>query len=202
MQIERAFATESNTDTTPGRTPAPPWPSAAAEFEQALAAVGMGQFVAELPAENHDTQDDGANDTEQAQADASETADNPGALPYWAAPTFNAGALAAAMSPTPPNLEPSAWAEVSACIEQLLITDSRTRRGAGAALFRLAPELLEDTTVALSRTDSGWLLQIDSQDPRLHGESERQERSLRERFARGGYGELTIEHARLPRLAP
>ena len=82
----------------------------------------------------------------------------------------------------------------------MLISDPSGRPDGAAALFRLAPELLRDTTVALSRTAQGWLLRIDSQDARLRVDSSRHEAALRERFARGGLGDLVIEQGDLPDL--
>jgi hypothetical protein len=123
--------------------------------------------------------------------------------PAWAAQSFGAGTPAldaAALQQAQHAPAPQAWAEIAAQIERLLITDPAGRPDGAAALFRLAPELLRDTTVALSRTPQGWLLRIDSQDARLRIDSNRHEDALRERFARGGLGELTIEQGDLPDL--
>ncbi len=123
--------------------------------------------------------------------------------PAWAAQTFGAGTPAldaAALQQAHHAPAPQAWAEIAAQIERLLITDPAGRPDGAAALFRLAPELLRDTTVALSRTAQGWLLRIDSQDARLRVDSTRHEAALRERFARGGLGDLVIEEGELPDL--
>jgi Type III secretion protein (HpaP) len=125
------------------------------------------------------------------------------AQPAWAAqsfgaamPALDAAALAQAHAPAP-----QAWAEIAAQIERLLMTNPVGRPDGAAALFRLAPEVLRDTTVALSRTPQGWLLRIDSQDARLRVDSTRHEAALRERFAKGGLGDLVIEEGDLPDLA-
>ncbi len=123
--------------------------------------------------------------------------------PAWAAQSFgvNTPALdAAALQQAHHAPAPQAWAEIAAQIERLLITDPAGRPDGAAALFRLAPELLRDTTVALSRTAQGWLLRIDSQDARLRVDSTRHESALRERFAKGGLGDLVIEQGDLPQL--
>jgi hypothetical protein len=121
--------------------------------------------------------------------------------PTWAAQTFGGSmpALdAAVMQQAHHAPAPQAWAEIAAQIERLLITDPAGRPDGAAALFRLAPELLRDTTVALSRTPQGWLLRIDSQDARLRVDSTRHEAALRERFTNGGLGDLVIEEGELP----
>lgn len=123
--------------------------------------------------------------------------------PAWAAQTFGAGTPAldaAALQQAQHAPAPQAWAEIAAQIERLLITGPSGRPDGAAALFRLAPELLRDTTVALSRTAQGWLLRIDSHDARLRVDSARHEAALRERFAKGGLGDLVIEEGELPDL--
>lgn len=138
--------------------------------------------------------DDGSFDDSAGEQDT----DARFAQPAWAAQSFNASTPvldAAALAPLP---APQAWTEIAAQIERLLITDPAGRPDGAAALFRLAPELLRDTTVALSRTPQGWLLRIDSQDARLRVDATRHEAALRERFAKGGLGELVIEEGELP----
>jgi hypothetical protein len=145
-----------------------------------------------------DSGDDGSFDDSDSEPDV----DPRFTQPAWAAQSFGAGmpspdaaTLAKAHAPAP-----QAWAEIAVQIERLLITDPSGRPDGAAALFRLAPELLRDTTVALSRTAQGWLLRIDSQDARLRVDSTRHEAALRERFARGGLGDLVIEQGDLPDL--
>jgi hypothetical protein len=141
--------------------------------------------------------DDGSTDDNEPDADPRFS------QPAWAAQSFGANAPAlnaAALQQAHYAPAPQAWAEIAAQIERLLITDPAGRPDGAAALFRLAPELLRDTTVALSRTSQGWLLRIDSQDARLRVDSSRHEAVLRERFARGGLGDLVIEQGDLPDL--
>jgi hypothetical protein len=140
---------------------------------------------------------DAGDDGSLGDGDSEQDVDPRFAQPAWAAQSFGAGMpeLAPAQAPAP-----LAWAEIAAQIERLLITDPAGRPDGAAALFRLAPELLRDTTVALSRTAQGWLLRIDSQDARLRVDSTRHEAALRERFAKGGLGDLVIEEGELPDL--
>jgi hypothetical protein len=126
-----------------------------------------------------------------------ERSEDPGfTLPPWAVSVMASGGPA----PMVPEPTGSAWGEVAACIERLLVSDATHRAEGAAALFRVAPGLLEDTTLALSRTESGWLLRIDTCDARLRADPARHEAALRERFARQGLGELTIEQGELPVL--
>jgi hypothetical protein len=188
---------------------------AAADFErwldQAQAAAEVELPAADESAGSSNTNDETAAVAKESKADA-DTGDDGSfgdgdseqdvdprfAQPAWAVQSFGAGMpeLAAARAPAP-----LAWAEIAAQIERLLITDPAGRPDGAAALFRLAPELLRDTTVALSRTAQGWLLRIDSQDARLRVDSTRHEAALRERFAKGGLGDLVIEEGELPDLA-
>jgi hypothetical protein len=124
--------------------------------------------------------------------------------PAWAAQSFGTATPAqdaAALQQAQHTPGPQAWAEIAAHIDRMLITDPAGRPDGAAALFRLAPELLRETTVALSRNAHGWLLRIDSQDERLRVDSTRHEAALRERFAQRGLGELVIEEGELPFLA-
>jgi hypothetical protein len=145
-----------------------------------------------------DAGDDGSFDDSDSEHDV----DPRFTQPAWAAQSFGAGmpALDAATLAQAHAPAPQAWAEIAAQIERLLITDPAGRPDGAAALFRLAPELLRDTTVALSRTPQGWLLRIDSQDARLRVDATRHEAALRERFARGGLGDLVIEQGDLPNI--
>jgi hypothetical protein len=194
-------------DVTPTRLDAI---EAAAEFEhrlelaqataeaEAMAAdqrAGGGGPAAEQPV------DDGPHD-EQGSDDSEHDRDARFSQPAWAAMCFGAGAPTPDALPVAPTSTPApqAWAEISAHIERMLITDPAGRCDGAAALFRLAPELLRDTTVALSRNAHGWLLRIDSGDPRLRVDSMRHEAALRERFANGGLGDLVIEQGDLPDL--
>ena len=146
-----------------------------------------------------DTGDDGSFDDGDTERDL----DPRFSQPAWATQSFGAGTPtldAAALQQAHHAPAPQAWAEIAAQIERLLITDPAGRPDGAAALFRLAPELLRETTVALSRTAQGWLLRIDSQDARLRVDSTRHETALRERFAKGGLGDLMIEQGDLPDL--
>jgi hypothetical protein len=148
---------------------------------------------------NGDAGEDGSFDDGDSERDL----DPRFSQPAWAAQSFGAGTPtldAAAMQQAQHAPALQAWAEIAAQIERLLVTDPAGRPDGAAALFRLAPELLRDTTVALSRTSQGWLLRIDSQDARLRVDSTRHEAALRERFARGGLGDLMIEQSDLPDL--
>jgi hypothetical protein len=190
---------------------------AAADFERWLDQAQATAEV-ELPAadESSSSMVDDATATKESKADG-DAGDDDGsfddsdserdldprfAQPVWAAQSFGAGTapIDAAMLAQTHVPAPQAWAEIAAQIERLLITDPTGRPDGAAALFRLAPELLRDTTVALSRTPQGWLLRIDSQDARLRVDSTRHEAALRERFARGGLGDLVIEQGDLPGL--
>jgi hypothetical protein len=121
-------------------------------------------------------------------------------VPPWAAHALvpcsaSDAPQSAATAPSSP-----AWAEVCASIERLLVMQSAGPHAGAAAMFRLAPEVLRETSVALSRVEGGWRLRIDSGDPRLRLDAERHERALRERFECSGLGELTIEQGELPAL--
>jgi hypothetical protein len=187
-------------------------------FDQAQAATDAALQAAGEPGGNSGVPDDapaavegkdegngGGADDEGSfdDSDSDSDVDPRFSQPAWAAQTFGAGppALdAAALQQVHHAPAPQAWAAIAAQIERLLITDPAGRPGGGAALFRLAPELLRDTTVALSRTAQGWLLRIDSQDARLRVDSTRHEAALRERFAKSGLGDLVIEEGELPDL--
>jgi hypothetical protein len=192
----------------------------AADFErwfdqaQATADVASSQPTEEPAAANGMQDDapaaiegDAAGDGDKGSFDDSESdndLDPRFSPPEWAAQTFGSGTPPldiAAQQQAHHAPAPQAWAEIAAQIERLLITDAGGRPDGAAALFRLAPELLRETTVALSRTSQGWLLRIDSQDARLRVDSTRHEAALRERFAKGGLGELMIEQVELPDLA-
>jgi hypothetical protein len=169
----------------------------AADESAASSATDEAPVAKEGRAEG-DSGDDGSFDDSDSEHDV----DPRFTQPAWAAQSFGAGmppldaaTLAQAHVPAP-----QAWSEIAAQIERLLITDPAGRPDGAAALFRLAPELLRDTTVALSRNAQGWLLRIDSQDARLRVDSTRHEAALRERFARGGLGELVIEEGELADL--
>lgn len=187
---------------------------AAADFERWLDRAQAAGEV-ELPATDESVSSSNTNDDTTATKESSRDSDagddasfgdgdsepdvDPRfAQPAWAAQSFGAGIPELAPTQAP---APLAWAEIAAQIERLLITDPAGRPDGAAALFRLAPELLRDTTVALSRTAQGWLLRIDSQDARLRVDSTRHETALRERFAKGGLGDLVIEEGELPDLA-
>jgi hypothetical protein len=91
------------------------------------------------------------------------------------------------------------WQQIADYVERLLVEATLPRNGAPAAVFLLRGDLLHETSAALTRVDSGWLLRIRSDDQRLRGaDLDRHESALRERFARRGLGELTIEHGELP----
>jgi hypothetical protein len=185
-------------------------------FDAAQAAADRASQAADEPGGHSGVPDDalaaveGRGDGDEGSADDDGSFDDSGndldprfSQPAWAAQTFGAGTPAldaAALQQAQHAPAPQAWAEIAAQIERLLITDAASRSDGGAALFRLAPELLRDTTVALSRTAQGWLLRIDSQDARLRVDSTRHEAALRERFAKGGLGELVIEEGELPDL--
>ena len=189
---------------------------AAADFErwleQAQAGADSGAHAAEEPGGNGARSDDalaaiegdaGGADDQGSFDDSEQDVDPRFAQPAWAAQSFGAGTPAldaAALQQAHHAPAPQAWAEIAAQIERLLITDPAGRPDGAAALFRLAPELLRDTTVALSRNAQGWLLRIDSQDARLRVDSTRHEAALRERFARGGLGDLVIEQGDLPNI--
>jgi hypothetical protein len=187
---------------------------AAADFERWLERAQAAAEV-ELPAAdesagssntNDDTiaakessrDSDAGDDGSFGDGDSEQDVDPRFAQPAWAAQSFGTGMPAPVPAQAP---APLAWAEIAAQIERLLITAPAGRSDGAAALFRLAPELLRDTTVALSRTAQGWLLRIDSQDARLRVDSTRHEAALRERFAKGGLGDLVIEEGELPDLA-
>jgi hypothetical protein len=185
-------------------------------FDEAQAAADGALQAADEPGSNSGVPDDapaavegkgegdgGGADDEGSFDDSDSDLDPRFSQPAWAAQTFGAGTPvldAAALQQAHHAPAPQAWAEIAAQIERLLITDPAGRPGGSAALFRLAPELLRDTTVALSRTAQGWLLRIDSQDARLRVDSTRHEAALRERFAKGGLGDLVIEEGDLPDL--
>jgi hypothetical protein len=185
-------------------------------FDEAQAAADGASQAADEPGGNSGVPDDapaavegkaegdgGGADDEGSFDDSDSDLDPRFSQPAWAAQTFGAGTPAldaAALQQAHHAPAPQAWAEIAAQIERLLITDPAGRPGGSAALFRLAPELLRDTTVALSRTAQGWLLRIDSQDARLRVDSTRHEAALRERFAKGGLGDLVIEEGDLPDL--
>jgi hypothetical protein len=175
---------------------------AAAEVELPAAddTAGSSNSPDDAAAAAKETQGDGdaGDDGSFGDGDSEQDVDPRFAQPTWAAQSFGAGMPAPVPAQTP---APLAWAEIAAQIERLLITDPAGRPDGGAALFRLAPELLRDTTVALSRTAQGWLLRIDSQDARLRVDCARHEAALRERFAKGGLGDLVIEEGDLPKLA-
>jgi hypothetical protein len=137
----------------------------------------------------------------ERQEDQRAAADTGPPLPLWAALSFGAGTPASEVSPSPAAGASSAtWAEVSASIERLLVGDVTAARSDTAALFRLAPELLRDTRMALSRTDAGWSLRIDSSDPWVRSGAAQHQALLRARFASAGLGELTVEQGELPEL--
>jgi hypothetical protein len=113
----------------------------------------------------------------------------PGPSGAAAAPSIAAGGV---------SVEPS-WQQVADYVERLLVEASAPRTGAPAAVFTLHADLLRDTSAALTRCDSGWLLRIQSDDQRLRTDDmKRHEDALRSRFASRGLGELTIEHGELP----
>jgi hypothetical protein len=183
-------------------------------FEQAQAAADLASQSADGPGGHGGAPDDapaaiegdasGADDEgSPSDSDSDSDLDPRFSQPAWAAQSFGAGTPAldaAALQQVHHAPAPQAWAEIAAQIERLLVTDPAGRPDGAAALFRLAPELLRETTVALSRTSQGWLLRIDSQDARLRVDSTRHEAALRERFAKGGLGDLVIEQADLPRV--
>jgi hypothetical protein len=174
---------------------------AAAEFECRL---DEAQAAAEAPPADRvsdDAQSSGNGRSNDGGDDDSEQAfDARFSPPAWAASSFGAGMPTPDAAASVPTGAPAsqAWAEISAHIERMLITDPAGRPDGAAALFRLAPELLRETTVALSRNAHGWLLRVDSGDPRLRVDSTRHEAALRERFARTGLGDLVIEQGDLP----
>lgn len=189
-------------------TPAlpPPGIDAAAEFERWLEQAhdeygGAAASSPDAPERDGDTaalpQDATADDADLARHDDIDARFAP---PTWAALSLTTPTEVPALAAAPQPAPPPAWAEVSACIERLLVTDPGGRAEQAAALFRVAPELLRETTLALRRSGSGWLLRIDSQDDRLHVDAARHEAALRERFACAGLGELVIERGELPDL--
>jgi hypothetical protein len=183
-------------------------------FDQAQAAADLASPAAEEPGGNSGMPDDApapiegdasgaGNDGSFDDSESDNDLDPRFSPPVWAAQTFGAGTPAldiTAQQQAHHAPAPLAWAEIAAQIERLLITDPAGRPDGAAALFRLAPELLRDTTVALSRNAHGWLLRIDSQDARLRVDSTRHEAALRDRFAKGGLGDLMIEQGDLPDL--
>lgn len=174
---------------------------AAAEVELPAAdeSAGSSNTSDDTTATKESSRDnDAGDDGSFGDGDSEQDVDPRFAQPAWAAQSFGAGMPAPVPAQAP---APLAWAEIAAQIERLLITDPAGRPDGAAALFRLAPELLRDTTVALSRTAQGWLLRIDSQDARLRVDSTRHEAALRERFAKGGLGDLVIEAGELPNVA-
>lgn len=224
MQVSNDTSSTRPTETKPVDRVAPPTRLSeierAAEFErrfdEAQAAADAASQAADEPGGHGGVPDDaiaavqgrgegdgsGADD-EGSFDDSDSDLDPRFSPPAWAAQTFAAGTPAldaAALQHAHHAPAPQAWAEIAAQIERLLITHPAGRSDGGAALFRLAPELLRDTTVALSRTAQGWLLRIDSQDARLRVDSTRHEAALRERFAKRGLGDLVIEEGELPDL--
>jgi hypothetical protein len=181
-------------------------------FEQAQAAADVASQPAEEPAATNGMQDDApaaiegdtADDGEDGSFDDSNSdndLDPRFSPPEWAAQSFGSGTPSpdiTAQQQAHHAPAPQAWAEIAAQIERLLITDPAGRPDGAAALFRLAPELLRETTVALSRNAQGWLLRIDSQDARLRVDSTRHETALLQRFANSGLGDLVIEQCDLP----
>jgi hypothetical protein len=183
-------------------------------FDQAQAVADLASQPADEPGSNSGMPDDAPAAIEGDASDADDEGsfdDNDGgndldprfSPPAWAAQSLGTGTPAldiTAQQQAHHAPAPQAWAEIAAQIERLLIADPAGRPDGAAALFRLAPELLRDTTVALSRTQQGWLLRIDSQDARLRVDSARHEAVLRERFAKGGLGDLVIEQGDLPNI--
>ena len=223
MQVSNDTSSTRPTTTKPADRVTPPTRLSEIEmaadferwFDQAQSAADLASQPAAGSGGNSGTPDDasaavegdasGANDEgSSGDSDNDNNLDPRFSQPAWAAQSFGAGTPAqgaAALQQAHHAPAPQAWAEIAAQIERLLITDPAGRPDGAAALFRLAPELLRETTVALSRTAQGWLLRIDSQDARLRVDSTRHEAALRERFAKGGLGDLVIEQGELPPLA-
>jgi hypothetical protein len=177
---------------------------AATDFERWLEAAQARSSMASAahaPEQPKDAAGDPASDSEVGELESIE-GDARSTLPAWAAQSFHPS-MPAADTPQPSAPQPlsPAWAEVAASIERLLISQTTGPHVGAAAMFRLAPDVLRETSAALSRVEGGWLLRIDSSDPRLRFDAGRHEHALRERFALGGLGELTIEQGELPNLA-
>jgi hypothetical protein len=110
-------------------------------------------------------------------------------MPPWLAPQ-----IATLVAPTPSPQAPSGWAQISAYVERLLVESGpRGSTGQPAAMFTLSGDLFADTAVTLKRTDTGWLLRIQTNDPQLVADAKRHEVNLRRRFAERGLGELAVE---------
>jgi hypothetical protein len=105
------------------------------------------------------------------------------------------GGAPAAPAAHPADSNALSWAQISDCVERLLIESGPPRPGDPAALLTLHADVLADTSVALARSGHGWTLRLQSTDVRLLSDVKRHESALRERFARHGLGELTVEHA-------
>jgi hypothetical protein len=113
--------------------------------------------------------------------------------PLGASGAVNASAAPGARPGTDNNA--LSWAQISDCVERLLIEAGPSRPGDPSAVLTLHADLLADTSVALARSGHGWTLRLQSGDVRLLCDVKRHESALRDRFARHGLGELTVEHA-------
>jgi hypothetical protein len=169
------------------RQPSDKQPAADA-FERVMRQQRDGRTVAGgEPTQDEDTQrEDGSNDIALA------------ALCARLMPGPSGASAAPSAATVSVSVEPS-WQQVADYVERLLVEASAPRSGAPAAVFTLHADLLQDTSAALTRVDTGWLLRIQSDDQRLRsGDMKRHEDALRSRFASRGLGDLIIEHGELP----
>lgn len=113
-----------------------------------------------------------------------------GATPgYAAAPAGPIGAPDAGVTD-----QRAALAQLSACVERLLVEASPRGRQLPAATITLSPDLYVDTSLSLSRQEQGgWLLRISTRDERLLEDIDACKAALSERFAARGLGDVAVE---------
>jgi hypothetical protein len=131
--------------------------------------------------------------------------DNPGAdnkapatvalhslMPPWLAPGIASNV--AVNSSAAASSNESTWAQLGRWMDQLLVSSaSQGSRANTEARFTLSQDLFADTHATLTRTPDGWLLRLQTDDPRLRADAKHHEAALRKRFAQRGLGELVVE---------
>jgi hypothetical protein len=117
-------------------------------------------------------------------------------MPPWLAP-----GIAANVNPSNSNSNSSAawhgdttWAQLGRWVDQLLVSSAAPGSSANTeARFTLSQDLFADTHAMLTRTPDGWLLRLQTDDPRLRADAKQHEAALRKRFAERGLGDLVVE---------